>query len=92
MDYCALSQNESIRGTEIRGSDAVSFYNQAVRIHAMPIIDGAVAEVAVCGYAYLPGSRDTLDRGVDWEGPTVHRTMRCARCSERLGVADGLGV
>jgi hypothetical protein len=91
VDYCGLNQNQAVRSNEVRASDSAIFYDQAVRIHAVSLLDGVPATAAVCGYPCRVGSRDTLNRDVDWMAD-VHRTMRCARCSERLGVADGLGV
>ncbi len=91
MDYCALVENGLDRSTEVRAADVVPVAKVPRRIHAVPMVDGKPALPAVCGYRYTAGGTNALHPDMDWM-THAHRTMRCRRCSERLGVADGLGV
>ena len=80
MELCAVAETERVPESVSRGSMAVTYQDEAIRVHAVRVAtDGSVEDRAVCGFPY---SKDGLgDVLREWP---VASSMCCKECGNIL--------
>lgn len=81
MDYCAVDETQLVKSRTVTGSMATAYDPMPVRVHAVPVEDGAAADRAVCGFRYR-GDR-LSEVPFDWQ--EVPFGARCQKCAQALG-------
>lgn len=79
-EYKASPQNRLVRSREFRGTPAVQYQPQIVKVHAVAVDEDEAAELTVCGSC--PAVLE--DGAMPFEH--VAYVIRCPRCADALGL------